>query len=192
MFLHALFGVDHLSGTGSGFTRSDNNFATAIGGGVQWNLSRYFALRTSADYLLTHHNIFGTAATQQNNLRASLGLVYQFGVPSSPGEVSRRPVRPALPKPAPPGLVTIPQLSVVAKTQKTGAELVEVGPSGLGAQTGLQSGDVINAIDGVPIQTATELAKELSNKAMGSSVRIRYLIHGYWQTETVLTLQPSQ
>jgi hypothetical protein len=191
MFFHALLGIDHLSGSGSGFSNSDNSFAAAIGGGVQWNVSRYFALRTSVDYLLTHHNIFGGPAAQQNNLRASVGVVYRFGVGSRPSEASRRSASPPSSSRAPSGTVSVSSLGVLAKAQPMGAEIVEVWSHSAAEQAGLHAGDVINAVDGKPILSATDLATNLSSIAPGSTIRIEYLIRGYWQTESSLVLQPS-
>jgi hypothetical protein len=225
MFLHALFGLDHLSGTGSGFAQSDNNFATAIGGGVQWRFSRYFALRTSADYMLTHHNIFGVTASQQNNFRASLGLVYQIGAAEHRAEVSHHPAPAAVSKPVPSGTisptispsgtvapsgsasasktssasrtisgvgtVSSSTLGVVARTNATGAEIVQVTPGSVAEYAGLHPGDVVNAVDGKAIRNAQELEIELSNKAPGSTVELSYLIRGYWQTASTVTLQAA-
>jgi len=223
MFLHALLGLDHLSGTGSGFAQSDNNFATAIGGGVQWKFSRYFALRTSADYLLTHHSIFGATTSQQNNFRASLGLVYQIGAAERRAEVSHHPAPAKVSKPvpsgtasptiSPPGTVassrpvsrpvsparTVPAagtvsfstLGVVARTNATGAEIVQVTPGSAAEYAGLHPGDVVNAVDGKGIRNAQELEIELSNKAPGSTVQLSYLIRGYWQTASTVTLQAA-
>jgi hypothetical protein len=57
VFFHALAGVSHFTGSASGFSRSQNSFAGAFGGGVQWKLGPRWAVRASADYLLTRHNI---------------------------------------------------------------------------------------------------------------------------------------
>jgi hypothetical protein len=70
-FGHALFGDSHVGGGGF----SDNAFATAIGGGVDWNVNHLLALRLiQADYLMTRF-----ASTTQNNGRFSVGVVFKFG-----------------------------------------------------------------------------------------------------------------
>jgi hypothetical protein len=79
VFVHALFGGDHLGGSFAGGSLSDNRFAAAFGGGVQWPLSSHWALRGSADYVLTRHSFFGEPSLRQNNFRAATGLVYSFG-----------------------------------------------------------------------------------------------------------------
>jgi opacity protein-like surface antigen len=77
-FFHGLVGVDHLTGSTNFYTASasssDNALAGAAGGGVQWNVSRQLALRTSADYVLSR---FG--GLTQNNFRVTLGIVFEAG-----------------------------------------------------------------------------------------------------------------
>lgn len=81
IFLHALIGGDHLTGSALGFSASQDSFAAAFGGGVQWKVAPRWAVRASGDYVLTHHNIFGIPGVtySQNNFRASAGIVYTFG-----------------------------------------------------------------------------------------------------------------
>jgi len=58
-FAHALVGLDQLQGSTPGFgSESQNGFAAALGGGVQIHVTRMVSFRTSADYVLTRHNIF--------------------------------------------------------------------------------------------------------------------------------------
>jgi opacity protein-like surface antigen len=83
-FGQVLFGVAHVSGSLSGtattnLTTSDNVFAMAVGGGVDYRVSRHFAIRPlQVDYLLTRFSETGTNAQSQNNLRASTGIVFRF------------------------------------------------------------------------------------------------------------------
>ena len=83
-FVHALVGIDHLTGSANFYTTNgtsrDNALAGAFGGGVQWNVSRQFALRTSADYVLSR---FG--GLTQNNFRVTLGIVFEAGSVNSRG-----------------------------------------------------------------------------------------------------------
>ncbi|GEM_PF-645030 len=78
MFFHALVGVDHLAGSGNfytvGNTLTNNALAGGGGGGVQWNVTRQFALRTSADYIMSRFE-----GLTQNNVRFTLGIVFQAG-----------------------------------------------------------------------------------------------------------------
>lgn len=76
-FFHALVGIDHLSGSTNFYSvavSSNNVLAGAAGGGVQWNIARQLALRTSADYVMSR---FG--GVMQNNFRVSLGVVFEAG-----------------------------------------------------------------------------------------------------------------
>ena len=78
VFFHALAGINHIAGStnfyATGTTPSDNALAGAAGGGVQWNISRHLALRTSADYVLS-----GFEGIRQNNFRVTLGIVFEAG-----------------------------------------------------------------------------------------------------------------
>ena len=90
-FAHALFGqnnvgtsLSHVTGLGiSGLTASDTAFAMAFGGGVDIKISERIAVRVGqVDYFYTKHDFSGGApgiANHQNNLRASVGIVFQFG-----------------------------------------------------------------------------------------------------------------
>ncbi len=56
-----------------------NKFAWAVGGGVQYRLSRSFSVRAGADYL---HSTFynpNLAQQYQSNIRPSVSLIYTFG-----------------------------------------------------------------------------------------------------------------
>ena len=80
-FAHALIGMDRLQGNLAGVgSASQNGFAAAFGGGIQLRVTRIVSFRTSADYLLTRHNIFdGGNNVTQNNFRVSVGPVFTFG-----------------------------------------------------------------------------------------------------------------
>jgi opacity protein-like surface antigen len=70
-FGEALFGGAHIGGDAS-----DNAFAMALGGGVDYKWKRNVAIRfVQADYLYTK---FGSN-THQNNFRLQAGIVYRFG-----------------------------------------------------------------------------------------------------------------
>ncbi len=80
-FAHALVGMDRLQGNLDGFgSASQNGFAAAFGGGIQLRMTRMVSFRTSADYVMTRHNIFdGGNNVTQNNFRVSVGPVFTFG-----------------------------------------------------------------------------------------------------------------
>ena len=79
-FGQALFGVAHIGGhNGLAFSSSNNSFAMAIGGGVDFKVSHRFSVRPlQVDYLMTRFNELGLGAQSQNNLRVSTGVVFHF------------------------------------------------------------------------------------------------------------------
>ncbi len=79
-FVQTLFGGAHLScnvGCGSG---TNNAFATALGGGLDWNATRHLGIRLiQAEYLMTRFDIPGVSTSdQQNNARISAGVTFRF------------------------------------------------------------------------------------------------------------------
>lgn len=80
-YVHVLLGAAHAvqTGTFSEFT-SNNSIAVAFGGGLDYHLTRHFALRGQADFLGTHF----TSTDDQDpfrqnvNARISGGLVVKF------------------------------------------------------------------------------------------------------------------
>jgi hypothetical protein len=59
LFMHALIGGDHLTGSLNGVSESQDSLAGAFGGGVEWPISTHLSARGSVDYVFTRHNIFG-------------------------------------------------------------------------------------------------------------------------------------
>jgi hypothetical protein len=207
VFIHALFGGDHLTGTVTttgvaNVSESQDGAAGLAGGGVQFRVSGPWSVRASADYVFTRHNIFGGPSVTQNNYRAGVGIVYSFGtrhgeramrVPAPPAPANTQP--PPTPHATPPaqratstGLRIDPLGVTVRLGQNTGAEITDEAPNGVSALAGLHVGDVINAVDGKPVKTPMELAAELANRPTGDKVRLGYMLHGAWQTETVVLL----
>ena len=79
MFFHALLGIEHLTASGLGYSAAENSFAAAFGGGGQWRINRQWAVRASADFLVTRHNLLNAQTPiTQNNIRTSGGVVYTF------------------------------------------------------------------------------------------------------------------
>lgn len=72
-FAHALFGASHLTESGSGSSASENSFAYALGGGIDYRLMRAIGWRVQADMLQTRF-----FSTTQNDFRLSTGLVFRF------------------------------------------------------------------------------------------------------------------
>jgi len=78
-FAQALFGVAHVGTNFFGTSASDNAFAMAVGGGVDFPISHHLAVRPlQVDYLLTRFSETGNSAQSQHNLRASTGIVFRF------------------------------------------------------------------------------------------------------------------
>ena len=73
-FAHALFGGGHISGAVGSLSASETDFTWAAGGGVDYDLSRNFAVRVAqADFLQTR-----VSGGNQNNFRFSAGIVIKF------------------------------------------------------------------------------------------------------------------
>jgi outer membrane immunogenic protein len=79
-FAEALFGVAHAGASISGgLNGSQNSFAMAIGGGVDYRISNRLSLRPlQVDYLMTRFPEETPNNQTQNNLRASTGIVIHF------------------------------------------------------------------------------------------------------------------
>ena len=80
-FFHALLGFDRLSadtsttiaGVTTKISASDTGFATTLGGGVVFGMSKHVGIITGGDYLMARHD------ATQNNFRISGGMVFRFG-----------------------------------------------------------------------------------------------------------------
>jgi len=79
LFVHALVGGDHVTGSALGFPASQSGFAGAFGGGAVIPVGHRLAFRASADYVFSRHNIFGGSPVTRNNLRACIGIVFTLG-----------------------------------------------------------------------------------------------------------------
>lgn len=65
-----------------------------------------------------------------------------------------------------------------ASVGHTGAQLAEVTADGAAAAAGLQSGDVVTAVDGTPVTSATDLTAQIRAEAGGASVTLTILRGG--------------
>ena len=77
-FVQGLFGVAHINAS-NGFG-SDNSFATALGGGLDYRIVRPVAWRFQLDYMRTKLTLadYGISNGSQNNFRFSTGIVLRF------------------------------------------------------------------------------------------------------------------
>ncbi|MBO3733445.1 S1C family serine protease [Glycomyces niveus] len=78
----------------------------------------------------------------------------------------------------------------VADTDGNGAMVLSVEPDSPAAQAGLQEGDVITAIDGTPVTTASEVVAAVQGTSSGTEVAITYT-RDQQQAETTATLEAS-
>jgi hypothetical protein len=78
IFTHGLFGGDHVSSGFLGLSRAEVDSALAVGG-VDYAATRRLSIRVAqVDYLLTIHTR-GLGGIHQNNIRASVGVVFTLG-----------------------------------------------------------------------------------------------------------------
>ena len=78
-FLEGLFGVAHAGAHVLGSSNSRNAFGMTLGGGVDYRLNNRFSLRPlEIDYLMTRFPEGTSGQQNQNNLRASTGIVIHF------------------------------------------------------------------------------------------------------------------
>lgn len=194
-FARFLLGDAHSSASGSvnsiagSFSSSGSvdSFFIAPGGGADFRITHNVWLRGGADYLRTSK--FGETV---NDIRAFAGITFTFGG----AEESSQPQEPS--SNSPPRRISdsgmnIPSVGIrVVAGDNTGVRIVNVEAGSVAGKAGLHSGDVINDVDGASIKTPTELAAQLSSRVSGAKVRVRYLLHGQWQAEVILTLGESR
>jgi hypothetical protein len=80
-FVHALVGFDRLTaetsttigGTTTEISASDTGFATTLGGGAVFGMSKRMGINLGGDYLMANHGV------TQHNFRISVGVVFRFG-----------------------------------------------------------------------------------------------------------------
>ena len=79
-FVQTLYGSGHVSGSALGASASENGFATAMGGGLDWNATPHIGIRLAqAEYLLTRFNGLGANSTNnENSFRYEAGVVFRW------------------------------------------------------------------------------------------------------------------
>ena len=118
-------------------------------------------------------SVAGDARSQLRDLaeRFSEGLQRQL-TPDRGGRTPERvPGRSAV-QPAQP---SVPQLGVLATDTAGGVRVTDVQPGSGAAQSGMQPGDLIVAVEGVPTPSVAALRERLSGFAAGDSVRVSVL-----------------
>ena len=182
IFVHALIGFDHLSANQD--LGSQNSFAGAFGGGVQWKVAPRWAVRASADYVLTRHNIFGGPAFTQNNYRVSGGIVFLLGEmgESSPRETSQRVPshKPSTSECEP--VSEAPILGLSGCATGDGLRVTKVQAGSAGAHAGINLGDIVVKIDGRPVESGRDIELAIAASQTGT-ITVSYLVKGNWMTE---------
>jgi len=180
-FFHALFGVDHLTGSALRLSASQDSFAAAFGGGIQWKVAPQWAVRASGDYVLTHHNIFGPVGSSftQNNFRASVGVVYVFRGAREPAPRAERKTVASQPCT---GSSEAALLGVVGCSADDGLRVTSVQSGSPAARAGIVPGDIVASIDGRPVHDSHEIETAIAANNSGI-IKIAYMIQGTWLTE---------
>jgi hypothetical protein len=167
VFIHALFGGDHLtdtltdSGVPGNQSESQDGVAGLAGGGVQFKVSGRWSVRASADYVFTRHNIFGGPSATQNNYRAGVGIVYGFG--TRHGESAMRVPEPSAPadtQPPTPHATTPAERATTGLAQERSTEVFG-GYSYLNADNNGGGGPRSN-LNGWEAAVSTDLTKRIA------------------------------
>lgn len=178
-FAHALFGGDNGGGSFSGFSLTDTPFAFAVGGGVDYALTKSLSVRVAqVDYFSTRHvhNLF-PSLSPQNNIRVSAGVVFRFGHTKA---VSERPTTPTSAE------SQIPQLGVAVVQDSHGIKVAAVTPGSPAEAAGLTDRDYIFFVDGNSVHTINELNASLVGK---STVKLGIQVNGVWMTDKIINLK---
>jgi hypothetical protein len=79
-YVQFLFGAAHVSNSPGGVASSQNAFATAAGGGLDYNWSRHISIKPiQVEYVTTQIGSPDGAPSHQNDARYSAGFVFKFG-----------------------------------------------------------------------------------------------------------------
>ncbi len=176
IFGHALLGGDHLTGSFAGLSASQDSFASAFGGGVQWRVAPQWAVRASGDYVLTHHNIFGSAGSSftQSNFRASVGIVYVFGGRREASSGGRNQTTNVPIQTGPASEAAL--LDVSGYATDIGFKITSVRAGSPAAQIYLSPGDTIFQIDGRDVQSSHDIEAAIAASASGT-VKVTFRNH---------------
>jgi hypothetical protein len=181
IFAHALLGGDHLSGGSA--TGSQDSLAGAFGGGIEFPVSKMLAFRTGGDYVFTRHNITGGPSVTQNNFRAVAGIVFRFGRMGTSREAMwqqstvtteqtgshklERAHSKVTPEQAP-NTSEAALLGVVGFPTEDGYKVTSVRLGSPAERSSFKPGDIITAIDGKSVHTATEIESAIAASTSGT------------------------
>jgi hypothetical protein len=193
-FGHALFGADSVAISATvpdlSVSVSQMRWSMATGGGVDWSVSRRYAIRVAQfDYFLTNHNGF-FGGTHQNHFRVSAGIVFKFGnlggaMPVKKSGGPQQPSRP-LHSESSGNAIHIDQLGATVQSAGAGRglEIKDVDANGAAAKAGLRNLDEIVSVNGVDVYTPEELQSALA-KAGDLTISYRYLGTPQYRTVTI-------
>jgi S1-C subfamily serine protease len=74
------------------------------------------------------------------------------------------------------------------EVENGGARITELSPNGAAELAGLQSRDVIHAVNGSPVNSPAELVNAVASIPAGSKVLLGYAVKGMWHAEATATL----
>ena len=183
VFVHAMLGGDHLSGSAAGFSASQGGFAGAFGGGIQQRIVGPWAVRVSADYVFSRHNIFGGSSYTQNNYRAGVGIAYTFGgVARKDHSISMQGGGKSNAAAYAPASMPIPALgiAVITTPDNRGAQIVEISAGSVAEFAGLHRTYVITSVNEVDVHTPMELAASLSGASGNVKIAYRFMTDAGW------------
>ena len=177
LFVHALVGFDRLTGEINGYSASQDSFSYILGGGIQKRIRGNWSVRVSGDYVASNHNLTGSGSYQQNNFRASAGIVYSFGGGrTSSNSPTPKPDRNQV------NSETEPVFGIIGYPSEHGFMVTSVELGALGQLAGIEKGSIIMRIDGRPVRTAAEIGYAFAaNKT--DSITISYLFAGAFLTD---------
>jgi hypothetical protein len=194
VFIHALIGGDHLTGSASGGSASgsasQDSLAGAFGGGIEWRVTPRISLRPSADYVFTRHNILGGSAITQNNFRVGVSIAFGFGgIRSGGGDRLQRPARTAQPQEIGEESVLF---GITGVSVEAGVRVTLVRYQSAANRAGVQIDDIVTSIDGSPVRSIRDIEIAVAKDVTGS-VRVGYLSKGIGAVEyTVPVAPPTQ
>ena len=183
-FVHVLFGIDRLSLNEPSFffpfSSSDTSFALVEGGGAQQRIAPHLAVRASVDWVITHHNLFGGSAVDQNNVRVGAGLVFTFGGAREASRVTTSQPR-AVSAPQSRGqecgtrsatarAVTLSDIGLNGDANSLyGFRVTAVTPNGPADRAGIAVGDYVVSVNCGTVRTAAEILDGLGH-ATGTAI----------------------
>lgn len=170
MFLHGLFGFNHIRLSAGGMSLGQNSFAMVLGGGTEARLTDHFGVRTSVDYVLTRHNFATSGGLSQNNVKAGAGIVWFFG--GRPGKSATR-TSSAVPTAvaSDSNVSLIPQLGLRGHSDERGFYITAVDPTSPLQDKGVTSDDILYSINDRRVHTAAE-----SQTALPASGTVKVVI----------------